>query len=398
MSQRANPDLLLELKEYGAVGIESCFNCGNCTAICPLTSDEHPFPRNMIRLAQVGLDDRILQSTDPWQCYYCGECTDTCPRGAEPAETMMALRRWATAQYDRSGHAAKLYTSERAVWGAIARTALLTLLLFVVYHGLFLLAGNSQIITDLSQLENGVVPLNTFAPWPLIWLIVLLHFARLGYRLLRNTLHMKDRFLGKDHDPIPFSIYLAELRTFVTHFATQRRWRDCGDDASTQRWFKHLLLVSGYVIMLVLVVGLLWWFQTDEIFPLWHPQRWLGYYATVVLIYASGEALIGRWRKREQIHRFSHPTDWLFPAFILVGAVTGILVNAFRYFYWPLATYIIYVIHLMAMMAMLDTEVGIGKWTHLIYRPLALYLEAVKQRAAQAREQSTAAPAPAGTD
>jgi hypothetical protein len=34
----------------------------------------------------------------------------------------------------------------------------------------------------------------------------------------------------------------------------------------------------------------------------------------------------------------------------------------------------------MAMVAMLDTEVGIGKWTHLIYRPLALSLEAMRKR------------------
>jgi hypothetical protein len=30
---------------------------------------------------------------------------------------------------------------------------------------------------------------------------------------------------------------------------------------------------------------------------------------------------------------------------------------------------------------MLDTEVGVGKWAHLFYRPLAMYLESVKQRA-----------------
>jgi hypothetical protein len=48
----------------------------------------------------------------------------------------------------------------------------------------------------------------------------------------------------------------------------------------------------------------------------------------------------------------------------------------------------------MAMIAMLDTEVGIGKWTHLIFRPLAMYLEAVKQRAAQ-QEPVSGALAPA---
>ena len=29
------------------------------------------------------------------------------------------------------------------------------------------------------------------------------------------------------------------------------------------------------------------------------------------------------------------------------------------------------------------TEVGIGKWAHLIYRPLAMYFQAVKDRASE---------------
>ena len=131
--------------------------------------------------------------------------------------------------------------------------------------------------------------------------------------------------------------------------------------------------------MLVLIVGLLWWFQTDKIYPLYHPQRWLGYYASIVLLYASGESLIGRIRKREQIHKYSHHSDWLFPGFLFVGTLTGILVHICRYAGWPWPTYILYVVHVMTMIAMLDTEVGIGKWTHLIYRPLAMYFDAVKE-------------------
>jgi hypothetical protein len=107
------------------------------------------------------------------------------------------------------------------------------------------------------------------------------------------------------------------------------------------------------------------------------------------------EALWGRVRKEEEIHRFSHHTDWLFPAFILVGAVTGILVHAFRYAGWAWATYLVYVVHVMAMIAMLDTEVGIGKWAHLFYRPLAMYLEGVKRRVGEMEAQATGAPAAA---
>ena len=151
MSNRVDPNLLLELQDYGAVGAEICFNCGTCTAMCPLTDDEHPFPRNMIRLAQLGLEDRLLESTDPWLCYYCGDCAQTCPRQAEPGETMMALRRWLTAQYDPTGHSAKLYTSEKAVWTTIVRICLITLAAFVLFH---LVTGFDRIVTGQRAVEH----------------------------------------------------------------------------------------------------------------------------------------------------------------------------------------------------------------------------------------------------
>jgi hypothetical protein len=340
----------------------------------------------MIRLAQLGLKDRILESTDPWLCYYCGDCAKTCPRQAEPGETMMALRRWLTAQYDRSGHSARLYTSEKALWYTIIRIALITLVAFILYH----------IITGFAHLVTDDVELNTFAPVMLVWALVLAHGAYLGYRMLSGSARMFRLVMGPitREIKVPTRIYLQEFKAFIIHFLTQKRWRDCGQDRS--RWSKHLFLVSGYVTMLILVLGFLWWFQTDEIYPIYHPQRWLGYYATIALMFGSAEILIGRYRKKEQLHRFSHPSDWLFPTFIFVGALTGILVHIFRYAGWAWPTYIIYVIHVMAMIAMLDTEVGIGKWAHLFYRPLAMYLEAVKKRVSQ--EEIAGSLVPAGTD
>jgi len=382
MSVRVDSTLLPELKKYGAVNLEACFNCGNCTAICPLTEDTHPFPRNMIRYVQLGLKDRLLQSTDPWLCYYCGECSQTCPKSAEPAETMMSLRRWLTAQYDRSGHSAKLYTSEKAVVKAILSPALLSLVALVLYH---VFTGFRNVITDQ-------VALNTFAPVLIVWAVVLIHGLYLGYRIFSGMFRMFRNIMQPvlEEGKIPLRIYLQEFKEFLLHLFTQKRWRDCDDNRP--HWLNHLLMISGYAIMLALILGLLWWFQTDEIYPLYHPQRWLGYYATIVLLYGSIVALVGRIRKKEQIHRFSHPTDWLFPSFILIGAVTGILVHAFRYAGWPWPTYILYVIHIMAMVAMLDTEVGVGKWAHLFYRPLAMYLERVRQRALETQPSPSMAP------
>lgn len=373
---RVDSTLLHELKEYGAVGIEKCFNCGNCTAICPLTTSEHPFPRRAIRLIQMGLRDQLKTSVDPWLCYFCADCSITCPRGAEPAETMMASRRWLIAQYDQTGRAKELYTSEKKVAWTIFRTSLLPLILLIAYH---LITGGRNIRTD-------EVVLNQFAPVLWVWLIVLFHFIVLGYHIARNSLNMVRGILGPKTSllSIPLGAYFSGMKEFVIHFFSQRNWWSKCEDREhhkvvVNRWLKHMLLMTGYGLMLILIVPLLMWFQTDEIYPIYHPQRWLGYYATIILIFTSVEIIYSRIKKREELHKFSHPSDWMFPIFLLLGAATGILVHIFRYAMLPWPTYIIYTLHAMIMIAMLDTEVGIGKWTHLIYRPLALSIEAMKK-------------------
>ncbi len=376
MSDRVDPTFLQELKEYGAMGIEKCFNCGNCTAICPLTTSEHPFPRRSIRLIQMGCATSLKTSVDPWLCYFCADCSMTCPRGAEPAETMMAARRWLIAQYDKTGRAKEMYTSEKKVAWTIFRTSLLPLILLIAYH---LITGGRNIRTD-------EVVLNQFAPVLWVWLIVLFHFIVLGYHVVRNSMNMIRGILGPKTSllDIPLGAYFSGIKEFAIHFFSQRTWWSKCEDREhhkvvVNRWLKHLLLMTGYGLMLVLIVPLLMWFQTDEIYPIYHPQRWLGYYATIILIYTSVEIIFSRIKKSEELHKFSHPSDWLFPSFLLLGAVTGIMVHIFRYAALPWPTYIIYTIHSMIMVAMLDTEVGIGKWTHLIYRPLALSVEEMKK-------------------
>lgn len=379
MSTRVDPGLLAEIKEFGAVNPEACFNCGNCTAICPLSSDETPFPRNGVRLIQVGVKDRILESPDPWLCYYCGECSTTCPRGAEPAETQMALRRWLTAQYDWTGLASRFYTSLAWELGSILVVAAFIVLLFVVFHG---------------PLVTEQVELNTFAPAEVVHLADWIMVGGLLFFLLTNIWRMHNFIMGKDAlRSVPLKIYITEAWLLAYHFVTQKRYSECDD---RRPWINHMLMVSGYVLMLVMIVFFLKWFQTDEIYPIWHPQRWLGYYATIVLLYGAGQALWGRVQQQREMHRFSHPSDWIFPILLILGTLTGIMVHGFRYMGLPLATYYIYVIHLAVMVPMLVLEVPFGKWSHLAYRPLAVYFQSVKQKAAETAVSSELAAA--GTD
>lgn len=373
---RVDPTFLNELKEYGAVGIEKCFNCGNCTAICPLASDDYPFPRSVIRRAQIGDREKMKSQLDPWLCYYCGDCSVTCPKGAEPSETMMASRRWLTAQYDWTGLARKFYTSLAWELGSILLVGLLVLLIISMFHG--------PLVTER-------VELNTFAPIHIVHLADWIMAGALVFFIATNVLRMFWLTMRKDNQNIPIKFYVTEIWQLVLHALTQKRWDVCAQDEldektrSAKRLGRtiHLLLVSGYGLMLVLIIFFLSWFQTDNIYPLWHPQRWLGYYATLVLMLGATWALWGRLRKDVEMHRFSHPSDWIFPILLLVVTLTGILQHAFRYWEMPLATYYTYAIHLAFTAPMLILEVPFGKWAHLYYRPLAVYFQSVREKAAQ---------------
>ncbi|HDP76097.1 MAG TPA: 4Fe-4S dicluster domain-containing protein [Bacteroidales bacterium] len=104
-----NPNFANEIIKFGAKDFNLCFNCGNCTAICSLSTNDETFPRELIRYSTLGLEDELKSSLKPWLCYYCGECSTHCPRQANPGELMMSLRRWLTAQYDWTGLSGLLY-------------------------------------------------------------------------------------------------------------------------------------------------------------------------------------------------------------------------------------------------------------------------------------------------
>src|SRR5664280_1221160 len=106
-----NPRFGEELKKYGAFDFNACYNCGNCTAVCSLSTEDDSFPREMVRFSVLGLENEIKSSLKPWLCYYCGECTVHCPRTAYPGELMMSLRRWLTSVYDWTGLSGLLYRS-----------------------------------------------------------------------------------------------------------------------------------------------------------------------------------------------------------------------------------------------------------------------------------------------
>ena len=366
MTVKADPNLMKDLKHFGLKDANKCFHCGNCTAVCPLSTPENPFPRKIVKYAQMGLTDKLLTSPEPWLCYYCGDCSDRCPRGADPGETMMVMRRYLTSKYDWTGFSRLFYISEAFEVIAVTVVAMLIGLAFMLFHG--------PIITDR-------VALNTFAPAHIIEILDLIMAAVLSTVLLSNVWRCVKFTMGDLLKEIPLSMYVKKLYDLVFHTVTQYQFSECED---RKQWIVHLLIMTGYSSVFLMVVVGIRWFQRDMII---HPDykvlsvimSLVGYYATFAIMYGTTYALIGRIKKSKAPYKNSHGTDWMFLVLLQLTTITGILVHIFVFLEYPMATYIIYAIHLMVAIPMLVLEVPFAKWAHLAYRPVVLFLMKVKE-------------------
>jgi ferredoxin len=364
MALRANPKLIEELEPYGAEDVMNCYHCGNCSATCPFSADPFVFPRKPMRYLQMGLEEKLKGQLDPWLCYYCGECSDQCPRDAEPGETMMSLRRWLTAKYDWTGISRLFYRSWRWEFGAIVLVAILTAIGFTLF-------GMSQGSLSDYDGSNAFLPSSSIHIFDWVLAGVLLAF------LLSNAARMWWFTMGRDKElPTSMGSYIASIWMLPAHFFTQIRYSKC---ESKGPWVTHLALMLSYVTMLVLIMFFLREMAAGPAID-WSVHAF-GYAATAGLVIATILFLRNRAKKSAAQYRHSHESDWIFLALILVVALSGILQNILHRSGLDAAANVTYIVHLSLVVPMLALEVPFSKWSHLAYRPLAMYLAQVRATA-----------------
>jgi len=69
----------------------SCNQCGKCSAGCPVAFSMDVLPNQVVRLAQLGIED-VLDSQTIWTCAACLTCVARCPKGLDLPRVMEALR------------------------------------------------------------------------------------------------------------------------------------------------------------------------------------------------------------------------------------------------------------------------------------------------------------------
>lgn len=358
MATRLNPDLIDKLSAYGAEDVTKCYHCGNCTAVCHHVWEPFNFPRRPIRALQMGDEARLRGSLEPWLCYYCGQCSVQCPRKAEPGETMMSLRRWLTAQYDITGIANIFYTSWVAELIAVIGLALLVGSGLVIY-------GVTRGSIHIYDAPGAFLPAEVIHrfDWTLAGILIFL--------LIVNASRMWWFTTGRRHRElkIPLLSYPANALLLPWHFFTQRLYAKCDD---RRPWVLHLILMLSYVTLFVLIMFFLHRMQAGPQID-WSVHS-LGYIATLGLIGTTIYGLVGRSRRTEVHYEHSHESDWIFLFLLLYVGTTGIIQHLLHRIGAPEAANCVYVIHLMGVVPMLLLEVPFSKWSHMVYRPLSIYL------------------------
>lgn len=79
-------------------GVSACYQCKKCSSGCPLTFAMDLLPDQVIRLALLGQEERLLGSRTIWVCSACGTCTTRCPNGIDIAGVMDRLKEEALRQ------------------------------------------------------------------------------------------------------------------------------------------------------------------------------------------------------------------------------------------------------------------------------------------------------------
>lgn len=76
----------------GQSNLLACYQCGKCSAGCPMATYMDVLPNQMIRYAQLGMGEELLNSEAIWICVSCMTCNSRCPKGVKIAEIIEAMR------------------------------------------------------------------------------------------------------------------------------------------------------------------------------------------------------------------------------------------------------------------------------------------------------------------
>ena len=97
LSKITDQDIALakQIAKQAGVNLDDCYQCGKCTAGCPMVHAMDYSPRQVIRLLHMGQVQAAINARAPWICANCMVCSARCPQSVNISELMLAIRHYA---------------------------------------------------------------------------------------------------------------------------------------------------------------------------------------------------------------------------------------------------------------------------------------------------------------
>lgn len=366
------PDLAFKRAILGldAGDLTACYQCGTCSVMCPVSTDDDPFPRKEMIWTQWGLKDRLMHDPAIWLCHQCQLCSTYCPREAKPANVMAALR-----EYSVAFHAFPRFLGE---W--VSKPRYLPLLLgFPAVVLLIALAMNGT----LRELPKGDIIFRAFIPFIYVEtvFVIAVAFALIAgvvgaARYWRGALQASDRAEGEMASG-PGAAW-SVLRDILLH----REFNKCiekrvGDRPSYKSHvpLSHMAVFFGFGGLFITTMGLAVGIYMFDFFPPMsqsHPLKILGNVSGVAVIIACLVFMLRRAVDKEKAGKTTY-NDWLFVTVLLLVAATGFLAQITRAAELPHVAYPTYFVHLVLVFFLLAYS-PYSKFAHVFYRPAAMLI------------------------
>lgn len=366
-----DPEFAEVLKRLGAKNVTVCFNCGNCTAICPLSTSEHLFPRKIIRYIQLGLKEKALKAPEPWICHACGECSVTCPRQAFPSEIMNSVRTYAFTEFATPKFIGKLFGSPKFIPVLIA----IPVILFAIFAG----------ITGISIPEGDVI-FSKFIHHSYIETVGFVIGLYVGIVTISNAWKFWKALELKSKG------FISDLIRAIVLILEHTRFKEC--ETNRFRYYAHILTFYGFLLLGIAALGDVIYFhilgREELALPITDPVKIIGTVGGILLLIGIVWIIGKRLAEKERIGAPNY-NDWFFMILLLIVVVTGITIEVSRFLNVASVAYPTYVIHLISVFCLL-TYAPYSKFAHLLYRGLVyVYLEAEERERSEKEATATEA-------
>ena len=138
-------NILIEVKRQTGVNIRECYQCGKCTAGCPVAEEMDLRPSVIMRMIQSGTNeamDQILRSYTIWLCLTCETCYSRCPMDIDIPKVMDYLRQRSLVEGKVHPEARKIVAFHKSFLNTVKRNGRLSeLFLTIDYKMRYLRSG-----------------------------------------------------------------------------------------------------------------------------------------------------------------------------------------------------------------------------------------------------------------